>query len=135
MVGTITLLNKLKRKDSTTNIDVSGQINKFRNTNKGALFAYSLANNQSDNTVVLISKKGEKLCEFSIKGAITDIQYSRGRIYCISDMMVSIFDTDGNLLRSGNCDFGVRKFAVLSSNSIAAISDTDIVLTEIEKED
>ena len=123
------------KKFTTTNIDVSGQINKFRNTNKGALFAYSLANNQSDNTVVLISKKGEKLCEFSIKGAITDIQYSRGRIYCISDMMVSIFDTDGNLLRSGNCDFGVRKFAVLSSNSIAAISDTDIVLTEIEKED
>lgn len=123
------------KKFTTTNIDVSGQINKFRSTNKGALFTYSLANNQSDNTVVFVSKKGEKVCEFNVKGAITDIQYSNGRIYCISDTVISIFDTEGSLLRNGNCDFGVRKFAVLSSNSIATISDTDIVLTEIEKED
>lgn len=123
------------KKFTATDITVSGQINKFRNTQNGALFTYSLANNQSDNTVVFVSKKGEKISEFNIKDSITDIQYSNGRIYCISDTTISIFDSDGNLLRSGNCNYGVRKFAVLSSNSIAAISDTDIVLTEIEKED
>ncbi len=120
---------------STNDIEFSGEINNFKNTKNGFVFTYSLSNNQNDNKVVLISKKGEKISEFNINSSITDIQLSKGRIYFINDSTVTIFDKDGKLLRNGNCNYGVKKFAVLSSNSIAAISDNEITTCDIEKED
>lgn len=120
---------------SSSDMVVSGKINKFKNTKNGAVFTYSLANNQNDNMIVLISKTGEKTCEFNVKSNIIDIQYSSGRIYLINDSTVSIYDKSGALLKTGSCSYGIKKFAVISSDSIAAISDSNIIKTNIEKED
>lgn len=120
-------------KFTTNDINVSGQINIVRKSNSGLLLVFNRANDRSDNTVVLVSKKGIKTGEFSVNDLITDIQYSKGRVYYITDTLINILDGDGNVLRSGDCEYGAKKFAVISSNSTAVVTDTEIVKTNIEK--
>ncbi len=120
-------------KFSTNEITSSGEINLVRNSAKGLLLVFNRANDRSDNNVVLISNKGVKSKEFKINNTITDIQYANGRIYYISDTTINILDSGGAVLRYGSCDYGAKKFAVISSNAIAAVSDTQIIKNNIEK--
>lgn len=122
-------------KFTSNEVTASGKIHTFRSTKNGVLLTFNLANNRSDNTVVLISKKGEKLSEFKIQNVIEDIQYSNGRIYFISDTVINIIDKNGNLLRYGDCSYGVQKFAVTAANSVATVSDSEINKIDIEKGD
>lgn len=120
-------------KFTTNDLTVSGEINLVRKHDNGLLLVFNRANDRSDNTVVLLSKKGIKSKEFKINSLITDIQYAKGRVYCISDTLVNILDSDGNVLRYGDCVYGTQKISVISSNTVAAISDTQITKTDIEK--
>lgn len=120
-------------KFTTNDINLSGQINIVRKDDKGLLLVFNRANDRSDNTVVLVSNKGVKTGEFTVNDLITDIQYSKGRVYYITDTLINILDGDGNVLRSVNCEYGAKKFAVISSNSTAVVTDTEIVKTTIEK--
>lgn len=119
-------------KFNTNNISMPGEINLVRKHQNGLLLVFNRANDRSDNTVVLISKKGIKSKEFKINNLITDIQYANGRVYYVSDTLVNILDSNGNLLRYGDCVYGAQKISVISSNSVAAISDTQITKTDIE---
>ena len=120
-------------KFNTNEIVSSGEINIVRKGDKGMLLVFNRANDRSDNTVILVSNKGVKSKEFSISNLITDIQYNKGRVYYITDTVVNILDNDGKILRYDDCNYGTKKFAIISSNSIATISDTEIVKTDIEK--
>lgn len=120
-------------KFTTSEFSVSGEINSFRNSKNGILLTVNRANDRSDNTVILISKKGEKLSEFKINTSITDIQYNNGRVYSVCDTAVNIYDKNGNILKKGVCDYGTQKFAVIGSNSIATVSDTEITEINIQE--
>ena len=120
-------------KYTTKDILVTGEINSYRNTKNGLLLVLNLPNNRADNTIVLIDNFGEKDKEFKISSIITDIQYSKSRVYYISDTNVKILDKEGNILRSGNCNYGTEKFAVVSPNSIATICDRKIYKIDIQK--
>ena len=120
-------------KFNTNEISVSGEINLVRKHDNGLLIVYNRANDRSDNTVLYISKKGVKTKEFKINNLITDIQFSKGRVYCLSDSLVNIYDSDGNILRYGDCMYGAKKIAVISPNAIAAVSDTQISKIEIDR--
>lgn len=111
----------------------SGEINSFRNSKNGILLTVNRANDRSDNTIILISKKGEKLSEFKINSSITDIQYNNGRVYSVCDTTVNIFDKNGNILRKGVCNYGTQKFAVIGANSIATVSDAEITKINIQE--
>lgn len=118
---------------NTIDINVSGEINSFTNNKHGVMLTVNRANDRSDNTIVLISKKGEKTSEFKISNFITDIQYNKGRVYSLCDTSINIYDKDGNILRSGNANYGTRKIAVISPNSVASIGDSDIYKIDIEE--
>lgn len=120
-------------KFTANEVATSGKIHTFRSTKNGVLLTFNLANNRSNNTIVLISKKGEKLSEFKIESAIDDIQYSKGRIYFISDTVINILDKDGNVLRNGYCSYGVQRFAVTAANSVVTVTDSEIDKINIEK--
>ncbi len=120
-------------KFNTNEVTASGEINLVRKDDKGLLLVFNRANDRSDNTVILISNKGVKIKEFKINNLITDIQYARGRVYYVSDSLVNILDSDGNILRYDDCGYGTQKFAVVSSNSIATITDSQIEKIDIEK--
>lgn len=119
-------------KFTVNEIAVSGEINLCRNSKNGVLLVMNLANNRSDNTVMIVSKKGEMLSQFKINSLITDIAYTKNRVYYISDNKVNIVDKNGNLLRDGICDYGIVRFCVISSNSLATISDKQIIKLNIE---
>lgn len=123
------------KKFSSNDFASSGEINMFRNTPNGLLLVCNRAHNRSDNTIVLISKKGEKISEFKINGLITDIQYSKGRTYFVNDATINILDKEGNRLKHDDCGNGIKKFSVISANSIAAITDDNISQINIEKGD
>ncbi len=123
------------KKFNTNDVSCSGQINFVRKSDNGLLLVFNRANDRSDNTIVLVSNKGVKTKEFNINNFITDIQYSKGRVYYISDTNINILDSEGNILRYGNCDYGAQKFAVISSNTTAVVTDTKIIKTDIEKGD
>lgn len=118
---------------NTVDINVSGEINSFINNDHGVLLTVNRANDRSDNTIMIISKKGEKTSEFKINNFITDIQYNKGRIYSLCDASINIHDSDGNILRTGSVDYGTRKIVVTSPNSIAAIGDTNIFEIDVEE--
>ncbi len=118
---------------ATNEIAASGEINMFRTSKNGLVFTVNLANNRSENTIVLVSKKGEKLSEFKIQNTITDMQYSKGRVYILNDTTISIYDDDGQRLKFGACNYGVEKFAVTSANSVATIMDDQILKTNIDE--
>ncbi len=120
-------------KFTTSEISASGEINICRASKKGTLIVFNRANDRSDNTVVLISKKGEKICEFKINGIITDIVYSKNRIYYICDNTVYILDKKGNVLREAPCDYGAVKIEVIGFNSLALINENQILKNNIEK--
>ena len=120
-------------KFTSNEITSSGEVNICRNTKNGLLLVFNLANNRNDNTVVIVSKKGEKKSEFKVANAITDIQFNKGRIYLLSDTTITIFNKNGKVLRYDETDYGTKKIAVTASNSVAAISDTKIIKTNIDK--
>ncbi len=120
-------------KFSSNEVTASGEMNMLRRSKNGLLLVFNRVNDRSDNTVILISNKGEKTKEFKINNIITDIQYAKSRIYYISDTEVNILDRDGNQLGYGYCNYGTQKFAVIASNAVATVSDSEIIKTNIEK--
>lgn len=114
-------------------ISAEGEINMFRQSKNGVLLTFNRINNRNDNTIVLISNKGEKTSEFKLQTSISDIQYNKGRIYLVNDKTINIYDRNGKQLRFGNCKHGVIKIAVLGANSVASITDLEITKTNIEK--
>ena len=120
-------------KFTTNEITASGEINICRSSKNGTLLVFNRANDRSDNTVVLVSNKGEKISEFKISGILTDIMYAKGRVYYISDSTVNIADKNGAVLRDGSCDYGAVRLAVIGANSLAIITDRQILKTDIEK--
>ncbi len=120
-------------KFTTNEITSSGTINVCRNDKFGMLLVFNRANDRSDNTVVIVSNKGQKISEFKLSGIITDILYERNRIYYASDNSVKIVDKKGQLLRSGICDYGAIKLSVIGANTLAVITDQQIFKTDINK--
>lgn len=121
--------SKYKAKDYSNDFELSMQ----RVTNSGTLLVYSRANNKSDNHIAVFNKSGKLVSEFNYDGTISDIQMSRGHIYCISDTVVSIFSKDGELLRQGECSFGALRLSVLSSYSVAVIRNDEVSRVEIKR--
>lgn len=120
-------------KFTTSELVVSGEINSFKNSKSGVLLTVNRANDRSDNTIILISKKGEKTSEFKINSAISDVQYEKGRLYSVCDTTVNILDKNGNILKTGTCNYQTQAIAVLSANSIAAVSDCEIIKINIQE--
>ena len=118
---------------NNTNINVAGEINSFECTDDGVLITANRPNDRSDNDIILISNEGEKISEFKINHTITDIQYYDGRVYTLSDTLINIYDKNGKVLRKSNCDYGVNKLFVISSDSVAAISDSEIFEINFEE--
>ncbi len=119
----------------TKEISSDGQIEVCRDSANGVLLVFNRTNDRSDNNVVLISNKGEKISEFNINTIITDIRFEKGRIYYVSDSVIYILDNKGNVLRKNATAYGTEQFAVTGTNSIAAVTTSEIIKTEIEKED
>lgn len=115
-------------------ISASGVLDMYRSGNGISLLVFNRVSDKSDNTVILASSKGEQISEFTYKGTINDIQYRKGRIYCVSDTEIRIFDRDGNLLKEGDCGYGCVKAAVISTDVLAIITDNEITEVKVEKE-
>ena len=111
---------------SITEYDFGGEVGMLRYSSSGFLALYNKTNDKSDNTVALFSDSGKKISEFEIKGALNDIRFSRGRVYAMSDNKITIYDRQGELLRSGNHGFGGVKIAVTGSNTVCIITDNGI---------
>lgn len=110
---------------------ISGEINACRNSKKGLLLTVNRINDRSDNTIILISQKGEKVSEFKINSSITDIQYNGGRIYSVCDSTINIYDKNGNTLKKGSSNHATQRIAVIGTNSVATVSDTEIIKNNI----
>lgn len=121
------------KKYKTNEITLSGEINICRNTKDGLMLVFNLANNRNDNTIITVSKKGKIKSEFKTQDFITDIQFNKGRIYLLNDTTITIYNKNGKILRDSQTEYGIKKIAVTSSNSVAAISDEKIIKTNIDK--
>ncbi len=120
-------------KFNSNELEISGEISTFRTDKNGILLTVNRANDRSDNTIIIISKKGEKSSEFKINNSITDIQYNKGRVYLLCDTAIGIYDKNGTALRDGTCYYGALKFAVVGSNAVATVSDSEISKINIQE--
>ncbi len=114
--------NRFERKDysSTEELYIS------RKTSSGNVLVFNRSSNRLDNHIVIFNHKGKKLKEFDFDGAINDIAYANGHIYCISETTVYLLDLNGDVLCRKNCEYGAERLAVLGSESIAVITNSQI---------
>ncbi len=118
---------------SKTDIKSDRQASMFRNSPEGSVCVFNLNSNKSDNIITVISKKGEKISEFSFDGIISDIRFLNGHIYFVSEAKAYLYDKEGNPLSSADCGYDVVKLAVTGSQSVAAISDSAIKKIEFKR--
>ncbi len=105
----------------------------LRESKKGALLVYNRENDKTDNRIVIISPKGEVKHELEFSGIITDICLKNNHIYCISDTKAYILDMEGKIVRTADCGFGAVRFAVVSQNEIAVITDNLVSKVKFEQ--
>ncbi len=122
-------------KQAKTDIKSELELNMFRRAGKGALFVFNRSSDKSDNTVRLISKKGEQVSEFSLDLSISDIEYANGHIYCISDDNILRYSKTGELLQKGKCEYGAKRLAVLSKDKVAVIGDNTVSTVTLAEEE
>ena len=119
--------DKYERKDYNSDRNLAFS----RSTSSGTVLAFNRASNRADNHIVVFSKDGQKTAEFDFNGIISDIVMAKDHIYCISDTNVYFFDKQGNLLCSTPCGFGAARLAVISSNEVAVITNSEISRLEL----
>lgn len=112
---------------------LEGEISALRYSSSGFLAVYNKTNDKSDSVAVLFTNSGKKISEFEIKGAVSDIRFSRGRVYVMSDNSVTIFNKNGEILRSGNYGYGGVRISVTGSNTVCIITDNGIEESVIKK--
>ncbi len=123
--------SKFQKSETTSDLELDA----YRSSSSGAVLLFNRPSDKSDNRVVVLSNKGEKVSEFSFSGTISDIQYVGSHIYFISDTDIYLTDKQGNTVRSGKCGYGCERFAVIGSHSVAVVTDNDIQKFEIENEE
>ena len=101
-------------------------LNMYRISGNTTVLAFNRESDKSDNTVIYLSASGKKISEFAYKGTVTDMETSGGRVYFISDTKLSIYNKKGELIKSGDCDYGSERFAVTGAESAALVSDGEI---------
>lgn len=104
----------------------------MRECDGGILLVYNRENDKTDNRIVIISDEGEIIKEFEFSGIITDISYEDDVVYCISDTKAYILNLSGKIVRNTDCGFGVVRFAVISQDEIAVITDNSINKVKFE---
>ena len=118
-----------------SDIKNESEMDMFRRGNGAAVMVFNRSSDRSDNKVLLVSQNGEKQTEFGFKGVISDIEYSGGHIYIISDTAVYSYSKKGELLQSGECDYGCKRFAVISADKLAVMIDNRITTSVLQKEE
>lgn len=121
-------------KNDKTEIKSDYSVDKFRKSSGRILLSLNHEGNKNENIIMLLNTKGHKICEFKYDGNITDIAPYGNHIYCLTDDKIIILDKDGNILRSGKGSYGAARIKVLSSNSVAVISNTSIEKITLNKE-
>ncbi len=111
---------------SKKEFDTDFQLDMFRSNSDGAVAVYNLESNKNDNIITAFSSNGEKLSTFKFNGIISDIRFVNGHIYCMSEAKIYLYDKEGTLLSTEDCDFDAVKMAVTGSQSVVVISDSKI---------
>lgn len=109
-------------------------VDKYRKSGNRMLLVLNHEGNKSENIIMLLGAKGNKIAEFKFDGTVTDIEPKGNHIYCLSENKALIVDKEGNILRSGNSSYGALRLKVLSSNTVAVASNSQIEKITLEKE-
>ena len=123
-----------------SNFDISEykndySISKFRSNSSYNVAVFCRESDNTDNAIVIFSKKGKVKYTVKYKGIINDIQVKGSNIYCINDSEISVLDFEGNLSRSKSYGYGGISVAVTSTNTVAVISDSEIERVKLDKKD
>lgn len=110
-------------------------VSMFRSCSNGFVAVFNRESDKTDNRIAVFSSKGELKSEFDFKGIISDIQISKGHIYCMSDTEIYLLSGEGEILRSAECGFGAVRIAVTGTNSVAVITDNKIEKIKLEQVD
>ncbi len=121
-------------KNDKTEIKSDYSIDKFRKSSGRILLSLNHEGNKSENIIMLLDTKGQKICEFEYNGNITDIAPYGNHIYCLTEDKIIILDKEGHVLRSGKSGYGATRIKVLNSNNVAVISNTSIEKITLNKE-
>ncbi len=102
-------------------------ISHFRKGSSLSLAVFSRESDKTDNKIVVLNRKGDAKYTIQFKGIINDIQIKGSNIYCLSDTQVSVLDFEGEIKFTADCEYGGIGLAVLSSNTVAVVSDNEII--------
>ncbi len=106
----------------------------YRKGRGASLVVYNRSGDRGDNSILVLSKKGEKISEIDFDGIISDIAFAHGHIYCISDTNVYMLDKQGKVLRKATCSYGSTRLAVTGTYSVATITSGEVESIKLEQE-
>ncbi len=119
------------------------KINSFKNeynitflraTSGGFAAVFNRESDKNDNRIAVFSKDGKLQSQLNFNGIISDIRLFGGHIYCMNDNEVLQLNSEGEIIRRGNCSFGAVHLSVISTNTVAVISDGKIEKLLLEQE-
>lgn len=110
-------------------------VSKFRVNTSSNVAVFCRESDNTDNTIVIFSKKGKVKYTVKYKGIINDIQVKGSNIYCINDSQILILDFNGKITRTMDYGYGGVFLNVNSTNTVAIITDNEIKRIKLDKKD
>ena len=109
-------------------------ISLFRAEKDGFVAVFNRKSDKTDNHVAVFSPSGKLKQEIKYKGIISDINFSRGHIYCMGESELHLLSKEGEVLRSASYGFGAVRISVTATNTVAIITDNKIEKVKLEQE-
>lgn len=126
----VTFINWSNKTQAETKSDF--MIKHFKSGPKSSIAVFSREDNDSDNSVIIFDKKGNKTSNISYSGSIKDIALKNNRIFILSGNKVSVYDTKGQFVNQIECNELGRKIVPVDASKFCIITDNLVTSYQIK---
>ncbi len=120
------------KKHTVTTFNTSYSVDGVKSDNRYTLIESAREHNDGSATFTIYNKKQQQIGAFDFIGSVDDFAIYRKNIMILSRNKVHLIDSDGNIVKSGDCGFGVVKIVPTSSGGCLAISHNNITKITLE---
>lgn len=115
------------RKLSVKTIEAEGNLINFRHiSNSEFLVSCESSMNNLETRCTLYNKSFEPVHSIVFSGSAEDVSFANGKFFCFDDNNTYIIGEDGNITSSVECGYSVRHIFAKNSNTLFAVSDTEL---------
>lgn len=120
------------KKHTVTTFTTSYSVDGVKSDGKYTVIESAREHNDGSATFTIYNNKQEQIGSFDFTGSVDDFVIYRKNIMILSRNKVYLIDSDGNIVKTGDCGFGVIRIVPTSSGGCLAISHNNITKITLE---